>query len=85
MILWVIGLQVPHYFTALSAFEYSKAFVVVCIMARNRAKQGAVSEFGVLGVPRGTIECIQFCKNGVVRLARNNEPKPKKGRSRAKC
>lgn len=24
---------------------------------------------GVLGVPRGTIEGLQFCKNGIIRLS----------------
>lgn len=40
-------------------------------MAKSRSEQGAESKRGVFGVPRGTIESLQFCKNGVVRLARN--------------
>lgn len=44
-------------------------------MAKSRVEQGAESKRGVFGVPRGTIESIQFCKNGVVRLARNSKPK----------
>lgn len=40
-------------------------------MAKSRAEQGAESKRGILSAPRGTIESIQFCKNGVVRLARN--------------
>lgn len=44
-------------------------------MAKSRVEQGAESKRGVFGVPRGTIESIQFCKNGVVRLARNSKSK----------
>ena len=44
-------------------------------MAKSRAEQGAESKRGVFGVPRGTIESIQFCKNGVVKLARNVKTK----------
>lgn len=40
-------------------------------MAKSRSEQGAESKRGVFGVPRGTIESIQFCKNGVVRIARS--------------
>lgn len=40
-------------------------------MAKSRAESGAETKRGVLGVPRGTIESLQFCKNGVIRLARN--------------
>lgn len=39
-------------------------------MARQRQEQGAESKRGVFGAPRGTIECLQFCKNGVLRIAR---------------
>ena len=39
-------------------------------MAKSRAESGAETKRGVLGVPRGTIESIQFCKNGVIRCAR---------------
>lgn len=37
-------------------------------MAKSRQEQGAETKRGVFGVPRGTIESLQFCKNGVVRL-----------------
>lgn len=40
-------------------------------MAKSRAESGAETKRGVFGVPRGTIESLQFCKNGVIRLARN--------------
>lgn len=39
-------------------------------MARQRQEQGAETKRGVFGVPRGTIECLQFCKNGILRLAK---------------
>jgi len=39
-------------------------------MAKSRAESGAETKRGVFGVPRGTIESIQFCKNGVIRCAR---------------
>ena len=39
-------------------------------MAKSRREQGAEIRRGVLSVPRGTIESVQFCKNGVVRIAR---------------
>lgn len=39
-------------------------------MAKSRTEQGAEIRRGVLSVPRGTIESVQFCKNGVVRIAR---------------
>ena len=48
-------------------------------MAKTRAEQGAESKRGVFGVPRGTIESIQFCKNGVVRLARNSKKSKSRG------
>lgn len=41
-------------------------------MARQRQEKGAESKRGVFGVPRGTIECLQFCKNGVLRVARQS-------------
>ena len=41
-------------------------------MARQRQEQGAESKRGVFGVPRGTIESLQFCKNGVLRIARSS-------------
>lgn len=44
-------------------------------MAKSRAEQGAESKRGVFGVPRGTIESIQFCKNGVLRLAKDTKRK----------
>lgn len=47
-------------------------------MARQRREQGANIQRGVLSVPSGTIEKLQFCKNGVIRLAR--EPKRSKSR-----
>lgn len=39
-------------------------------MAKSRTEQGAEIRQGVLSVPRGTIESVQFCKNGVLRIAR---------------
>lgn len=39
-------------------------------MAKSRTEQGAEIRRGVLSVPRGTIESVQFCKNGVLRIAR---------------
>lgn len=47
-------------------------------MAKARQEQGASIKRGVFSVPSGTIEKLQFCKNGVVRLAR--EPKRSKSR-----
>lgn len=40
-------------------------------MARQRQQEGAEVRRGVFGVPRGTIESLQFCKNGVLRIARS--------------
>lgn len=42
-------------------------------MARQRQEQGAEIKRGVFGVPRGTIESLQFCKNGVLRIARETK------------
>lgn len=39
-------------------------------MAKSRQQEGAQIRRGVLSVPRGTIEALQFCSNGVVRIAR---------------
>ena len=41
-------------------------------MAKQRQKEGAESKRGVFGVPCGTIESLQFCKNGVLRIARQS-------------
>ena len=46
------------------------AIIEVKSMAKSRQEEGAETKRGVFGVPRGTIESLQFCKNGVVRIAR---------------
>lgn len=38
-------------------------------MEKSREEQGAETKRGVFGVPRGTIEGLQFCKNGVLRTS----------------
>lgn len=45
--------------------------VGIGVMARQRQEQGAESKRGIFGAPRGTIECLQFCKNGVLRLSKD--------------
>lgn len=51
-------------------------------MARQRQESGAESKRGVFGVPRGTIESLQFCKNGVLRLSRSTTLRSKSGMTR---
>ena len=51
-------------------------------MARQRQKEGAESKRGVFGVPCGTIEGVQFCKNGVVRLSRYTSLRSESGKTR---
>lgn len=54
-------------------------------MAKSRAESGAETRRGVLGVPRGTIESIQFCKNGVIRLAREKHVVETGSKKRVGC
>lgn len=50
-------------------------------MAKGRREEGAQFQRGILLVPRGTIEGLQFCRNGVLRTAIRNNVKKKAGKN----
>lgn len=50
-------------------------------MAKSRRESGARFQRGVLLVPRGTIEGLQFCRNGVLRSAISNNIKRKEDKN----